>query len=229
MTDFFSSYFSFLFSPFAIHEGMRRKREHLPVDHFKSIESGDEFVSYSGLNLQIGILISWLFFMVQVAYTLLGLKLGVVLFEKVQEETSWDILMDATSLSSFSDNRIVIFSALLSVVFFPLVAWVYIKFWIIIVTFTDNLFFERDSEFSAKDVFSDVVVATLPSHALLVVPVIGYVLKQFFFVFLLYAGLRSNLKYNFSQSLIVLLAPILLMGFFIMAFGFLITMSINLI
>ena len=229
MTDYFSSYFSFLFSPFAIHNGMRKKREHQPVEHFKSIESGDYFVRYDELNFQVGILISWLFYIVQVAYTLVGIKLGLVFFEKVKEETTWDTLLEITSLSSFTDNRILIFSALLSTVFFPLLAWFYVKFWIIIVSFMDSLFVTRENRHHFEKVYESVVVSTLPSHTFLLIPILGPALKEIGFLFLLYSGLRANLNYNFSQAFVVLLTPIFLLGFLLVSSGFLIALSINLI
>lgn len=114
--------------------------------------------------------------------------------------------------SSEFQQKIFLFSTLFKVIFFPLSAWVFVKFWRVVITVFAGLF-DKDLEGVELE---DSIAAALVGNFFLIVPIFGDFLKFISQVIYLYFGLRYNMKFSFVQSFFILLSPvILIVGLFL--------------
>ena len=102
-------------------------------------------------------------------------------------------------------------------VLFPLGAFVFVKFWGLLLRFFIRLY-----ELPVKDeerAVDEVVAGSLTSHMFLVVPIFGEIAKHISSMVFLFAGLRSNLGMSVLQALMVVISPLFIIFFAILVLG----------
>ncbi len=153
-------------------------------------------------------LASWPFVFIYGLYSLLQIHVGIALAGRMAEEG----YLPAIFSSNEFQQKLFLFSTLFKVVFFPLSAWVFVKFWRVIINLFAGLF-DKDIEGIELE---DAIAAALVGNFFLIIPIFGEFLKFISQVIYLYFGLRYNLRFSFVQSFFILVSPLLLiMGLFL--------------
>lgn len=163
-----------------------------------------------GVNLRFSdfTLASWPFVLIYGLYSLAQIHIGIMLSAEMAKEG----FLPAIFSSSEFQQKIFLFSTLFKVIFFPLSAWVFVKFWRVVITVFAGLF-DKDLEGVELE---DSIAAALVGNFFLIVPIFGDFLKFISQVIYLYFGLRYNMKFSFVQSFFILLSPvILIVGLFL--------------
>jgi hypothetical protein len=206
-TDAFYSYFVMLIHPFKTHEMLRQQR--MAIRDRSTIipfSISEEKYNLIQLKREEVICFSWIMEIISAIYTILSINLGISAlnyFNSGSSINSW-----IASELYYSGQVTTIAYTLLTIVLFPVTAWIYIKVWEMIVVFFMKLFeYDELDEYGAID----VVTSTLSSNILLIVPLFGGVLAKLYQLLLFFAGLKSNLGMNTQQSILVLMAPIFLL------------------
>ncbi len=194
-------------------ERMKKGRLFALVDDQFKEKFNLDFVSYA--------LTSWLFVFVSAIYSLVFLHLGLQLSESLIESGYFP----GINLSSLFQKKIMLMGLLFEVVFFPLTAWVYVKFWRIIISFFGSIF-DKDIDETALD---DVVNNSLVGNFFLIIPVFGKLLKQISSVLYIFFGVKHNLRFTTIQSVIVVFSPLLFVAIFMLFIAMYTMLVINLI
>ena len=163
-----------------------------------------------GVNLRFSdfTLASWPFVLIYGLYSLAQIHIGIMLSAEMAKEG----FLPAIFSSSEFQQKVFLFSTLFKVIFFPLSAWVFVKFWRVVITVFAGLF-DKDLEGVELE---DSIAAALVGNFFLIVPIFGDFLKFISQVIYLYFGLRYNMKFSFVQSFFILLSPvILIVGLFL--------------
>jgi len=158
---------------------------------------------------------------VSAIYSLVFLHLGLQLSESLIESGYFP----GINLSSLFQKKIMLMGLLFEVVFFPLTAWVYVKFWRIIISFFGSIF-DKDIDETALD---DVVNNSLVGNFFLIIPVFGKLLKQISSVLYIFFGVKHNLRFTTIQSVIVVFSPLLFVAIFMLFIAMYTMLVINLI
>ncbi len=199
MNPIIIDYFHSLLHPFEKSKSLRQAKEL----SFQSEESSS-FLEYAS--------VAWIFVIIETFYVFLG----VYFFSFVEFD------QEAPQFFSLSWRLqgLSLFQSLVWVAIFPLMAFLYTKFWTYLIRFFAELFkSDQDLDHSA---LKDVTNMTLCSHAFLVIPVFGPMVRHVSAFIYLYAGLREYLQFTKAQTLVILLSPLILFLMFI----FLMTSSI---
>lgn len=201
------SYLHFFLHPFKAQEALaiEREGEFDPKDNPWLIRPS--LLDFLGL--------SWALACVKGLYGLLAMIMGL---------KSWNWPGINQGLASkflgpqfFNANKVLIFYILLEVVLFPLSAFVFIKFWGLLIRFFIKLY---DMEFASEQKAIDsVLAASLTSNVFFLVPVMGDVARHLSSIIYLFAGLRQNLKMSILQSLIVVISPLFILFFALLVMG----------
>jgi hypothetical protein len=164
--------------------------------------------------------ISWIFVFIFAMYSLCFFHLGEFLRDDLTEGGFFSSVLG----TSIFQKKVFIISLLFETVFFPLAAWVYIKFWRVVIVFFANLF---DKEVEAEGL-DEVVNTSLVGNFFLVIPVLGKIFKSISQVFYIFIGLKHNLKFTTIQSFIVIVSPLILVGMFLLFIAMYIMLIVNL-
>lgn len=147
-------------------------------------------------------LASWPFVFIYGLYSLLQIHVGIALAGHLAQEG----YLPAIFSSSKFQQKAFLFSTLFKVVFFPLSAWVFVKFWRIVINLFANLF-DKD----LKDIeLEDAISAALVGNFFLIIPIFGDFLRFISQVIYLYFGLRYNMQFSLMQSAFIIISPLLL-------------------
>ncbi len=192
MKNLFLDYFYIFFNPFKIHEQYRN-----------GLKRPLRFVEVMG--------ISWVFKILKTFYFFIGLHF---MFWVVQNHSN------STALKKISEGKASLYWILVGVIFYPVVLWLMAKFWAVLLRFFCLLYDKDDaSEGTIHERVHRVCYSALSSQACQAVPVIGEVFVPICFLFFLFAGMRSGLRFTVLQALLVIVAPIFLF-FLMMTLGF---------
>jgi hypothetical protein len=171
---------------------------------------------------------SWPFAILQAIYSVGAILLGLGVVTQFEREYGASLLSAYISWGDFYLKKWMILSIIVSVILFPLVSWVYVKFWKVFVLFFAQLF-NIDSDDRYDDWIENSVAATLSSNILMVFPFIGSLLKKISFVIIFFIHLNCRLGFSRYQSVVVILGPFLLIGIFLVLISMTIGVYLNLI
>lgn len=197
MSDFFKIYFHALMRPFHTHELLRQQRESIALD-----PQEEEFGLVEALS------VSWVFASAKALYSLIAIILGLYWVGQSPELSESFFV----SMWSHQVQKITVYMVLLEFILFPISQLFYTKFWGLLIKFFCLLF---DMEKDRERLSSEVATYSLASNLFLLIPVFGQLIRHLAGLVLIYAGLRKNIGFNVLQSLMVLLAPFILVLFFI--------------
>jgi len=202
MSEVFYSYFSYFLHPLKVNSYFYKKRKDF-YGPFLVDESVPEDRDFLELDFYQILVVSWLFFLIHSFYSLFFINVA-------------NFLVSVFDIGDIINPRILVYTALLKIIFFPLVFWAYAKLWVVIVEFFGRLFFEDEKKI--KEISDQVVGVSLTSHIFLLIPVIGGVISHFAFYIYLFAGLRKNLGLSVTKSFMVILSPFFILGFMVFIF-----------
>lgn len=196
------TYFMVLVHPFRIHQQFRFK---LPLPHQKGH-------LYEPLDLAEAIGISWVFAILRGLFKIILLNFFLQSFLKMQSE-NFPYLEELLEGSGLSTYYFFLFSATLDLIFFPIGAIIVTEFWAWII--------RKYGGWLNPDMPNDEIADQITTHALssnifMIIPLIGDFVQTLLYIFLLYAGIRSNLGASRSLTWVILLTPTI---FFFMVFS----------
>ncbi|MCO4794434.1 MAG: hypothetical protein KC493_12010 [Bacteriovoracaceae bacterium] len=213
MRELFYNYMNIFFHPFSSHEELRRKRTDIDHGHVLSVVGGADIPkgrvildeSESGeITFAEALGVSWSFVIVKALYSLIFIHIGLHFFTYLSTHTELKrIIVPGFPIGS---KKLTVFWLLLEVALFPLLVWLYVKFWSVIIRFFANLFETPNSEEGLRQ----VVNYSLSSHFFYLIPIFGELGKHVSSLFFLFAGLKKNLGFSNLQSLLVIVSPLII-------------------
>ena len=197
MKEVFVRYVFTLLHPFRVHSHLRLERVGRGILPF----GGEKTALYRGVNYYEAMVLSWLLFVCHCFYSLAVLHLGIYSRRFLEEQGGMFV-------SEEWRQGLFLVKLVATVTFFPLAAWLWVKFWDVVIRFFAELFNveERDVERASEEITRNSLVG----HTFLLIPVFGGLAQSIAGMVLLYAGLRKNLSFSRLQSLIVLGSPLFL-------------------
>lgn len=174
-----------------------------PNEYLEAQESELDFVEAMS--------VSWIFVVIQGIYSLIAIHLGHEAFSMVHGQEEGLIGLLVPNFHS-QGSHLVHWGILLQIVIYPLVIWFITRFWASIIKFFADLF-EIEGEVDKKT--NQVVNHSLVSYTFLALPVFGTMAQGIGMLFYLYAGLKNNFKFSHLQSLVILVSPVIVVGFFL--------------
>lgn len=145
--------------------------------------------------------VSWIFKILRTIYYFIGIHFMLWLVSQGMNEKA---------LNEIANKKTFLYWVLVGVIFYPLILWLLAKFWVVIIRFFCVLYAKEEAILNVNT----VCYSALTSQGLLAVPVVGEVLVPFAFLFFLFAGLKSSLRFTTLQAILVIVSPIFL--FFLM-------------
>lgn len=189
----FETYLLPIVHPFRIH---RHFHMNLPLP-------GREGESVGALNLSEALLFSWMFAVLKGLMRIVLINIFIQSFISFQSENFpfFEMVAQEAGLTTY---YFLLFSAMLDIVFFPILTMVTTEFWAqVIRIFAKLMKFEGDSEEAAHQ----ITVTALSSYVFFLVPLIGELIQTIMYYLMLYAGLRENLRASKSLAFVILVAP----------------------
>lgn len=196
MSELLETYLMTLVHPFRIQQQFRHN---IPLP-------GHEGHLYEPLSLAESIGISWVFAIVRGLFKIVILNFFLHSFLSFQSP-EFEILQDLVRTSGFSTYYFLLFSAALDIIFFPVGAIVVTEVWTWIIKLYARLL---NPDLPADDIAHQITVGALSSNLFSIVPFVGDMVQLGLYLFLLYAGLRSNLEASRSLAMVILLTPTVL-------------------
>jgi hypothetical protein len=191
LSDLFETYLITLVHPFRIHHQFRH---HVPL--------GPNEV-YEPLTLAEALGISWIFAIVRGLFKLLVLNYFLQVFLSMHTP-EFRVLQELVQSSGFSTYYFLLFSASLDIIFFPIGAIIITEVWAWVIRLYARFL---DPDLPAQEIADQITTHALSSHLFTIIPFLGDVIQAFLYLFLIYAGLRSNLSASRSLSIVILLTP----------------------
>lgn len=216
MINLLSNYIYAFLHPFKTHTLLNAVSEH-QVDvqehrHFQLVEdipSEMNEADSTELHFVEAMSISWIFIVIQGIYSLLAIHLGYQAFSMVHGEQEGLTALLIPNFQSQGRN-LVFWGILLQIVFFPLIIWLYTRLWGSFIKFFADLF---EVEGMLDEKTNQVINHSLVSYTFLILPVFGSMAQGIGMLFYLYAGLKNNFKFSHIQSLVILVSPVIFLGF----------------
>ncbi len=197
----FETYLMVLVHPFRIHQQFR---------HQVAMPHHDGHI-YAPLSLAEALGMSWVFAMIRGIAKLLILNFFFQSFLAMQSE-NFPFIEELMESSGYSTYYLILFSAALDIIFFPIAALVMTEVW----GFFIRLFCGwLNPELPKEDVADQITTHALSSNVFSMVPFIGDIIQPLLYYFLLYAGLRSNLGASRSLAYVIIVTPTLIGFMFI--------------
>jgi hypothetical protein len=190
------TYLMVLVHPFRIHQQFRY-RVPLPnhEGHF-----------YEPLTLAESLGISWVFAILRGLARIIILNFFLHSFLSMQSD-EFPFLQDLIKSSGTSSYYFFLFSAALDIIFYPIGTIVMTEVWAwIIKKYAEFL----NPELAHEEIADQITTHALASNLFSIIPFIGDLIQGFLYLFLLYAGLRSNLGASRSLAWVILLTPTLI-------------------
>ncbi len=195
----FESYFHYLIHPFHTHEAFTTPS----YEGFKPMK----LTAYQSLAT------SWVFVMISGLTKILLTQVAIItVFELISNDSYG--LTNYINFNEIPSFYFVVLSATLDVIFYPLFGIFLIQFWeVIIRLYGRGLETPGDLTQKAHDIMS----VSFSSSIFLIVPMIGGAIQGLVTMFLMYAGLRVQLKSSPVLSICILFTPfVIIMGFIAM-------------
>jgi hypothetical protein len=196
------NYVQALIHPFKFHNFLRTERGKKHNLEPLRLAEEDEFlpgalVNLMRLNFVESVGISWIFVILRAFYSFFGLWLGKFILEGM----GWGVK------GSFDDKKIILIFQVGQVVFFPLMVWLYVKFWSLLIVFFGILY---DKEDHSSEIAEEILNTSLCTYAFLAIPIFGGFLQKIVSLVFIFIGLKENMKLGTLQSFLVVLSPIFL-------------------
>lgn len=186
------TYLMVLVHPFRIHQQFRSR---LPLPFH------DEVIEPLTLAESLGI--SWVFAIIRGIVKIIILNFFLVSFLKMQSE-NFPFLQELLKSSGVSTYYFLLFSAALDIIFFPIITIVTTEVWAwVIRKYAQWL----NPELQADEIADQITTHALSSNLFGMIPFIGEFIQSFLYLFLLYAGIRSNLGASRSLAFVILATP----------------------
>tara|TARA_R110000868_G_scaffold304021_4_gene564523 strand:+ start:7577 stop:8290 length:714 start_codon:yes stop_codon:yes gene_type:complete len=150
--------------------------------------------------------VSWFFVAIEAFYAVLALHLGQVFFQSWSEPNDLALLLPLDT--SMYTHRVLLTAAIGKVTFFPIIFWIYAKFWKTLIRFFAGLF---QVEGNLSKISDQVVNQSMTSHLMLGIPIFGKMLRHMSGLLHLFAGLRNNMQMTVLQSVVIILSPAIIM------------------
>lgn len=196
MSELLETYLMTLVHPFRIHQQFRHQ---LPLP-------GHEGHLYEPLTLAESIGISWVFAIVRGLFKIVILNFFLQSFLSFHSP-EFEILQDLVRTSGFSTYYFLLFSAALDIIFYPIGAIVLSEVWTWVIKLYAKLL---NPELPADDIANQITTSALSSNLFSIIPFVGDVVQLGLYMFLIYAGLRSNLEASRPLAMVILLTPTVL-------------------
>jgi hypothetical protein len=196
------TYLMVLVHPYKLHQQFRFS---LPIPHH-------EGHLYQPLTLAESLGISWIFAIIKGISKILILNFFLQAFMSMQND-SMPLVSQLLEQSGISTYYFLLFSVALDIIFFPVLTLIATEFWAWVIKFYAG---QLDVELPKEEIADQVTTHALSSHLFSVIPFVGDVIQSLVYIFLIYAGLRSNLGASRSLATVIILTPTLLL---IMAFS----------
>ena len=209
LKELIETYLMVLVHPFRIHQQFRFN---LPLPHY-------EGHLFRPLSLAEAIGVSWIFAIMRGLGKIIILNYFLHSFLSMQSET-FPFLQQLVQSSGTSTYHFLLFSAALDLIFFPVTTIVMTEVW---AWFIKKYAQWLNPELPSEEIADQITTHALSSHVFTIIPFIGDAIQSLLYLFLLYAGLRSNLGASRSLAWVVLMTPtvlflmflsLLLVGFF---------------
>lgn len=168
---------------------------------------GREGEQIEALSLPEALMFSWVFAVLKGLMRIVLINILIQSFISFQSENFpfFEMIAQEAGLTTY---YFLLFSAILDIVFFPILTMVTTEFWNwVIRSFAKLMKFEGD----ADEVAHQITITALSSYVFFLVPLIGEVIQAFMYYLMLYAGLRENLRASHSLALVILVAPVILL------------------
>lgn len=202
MSETFETYLMTLVHPFKLHQQFRTK---IPLP-------SSEGHLFEPITMAEGLGISWVFAIIRGLFKLIILNVFLSTFMSLQSE-EFHILQELVQNSGFATYYFLLFSAALDIIFYPIGALILTELWSwVIRTYAKFL----NPDLPAEEIADEISVHALSSNLFNIIPFIGELIQGFVYIFLLYAGLRSNLGASRSLAFVILLTPTLV-GFMVLS------------
>ena len=199
MKELFLRYLFTLMHPFQVHQHLRLQRaggaDVLPL-------GGEGASPYRGVDYYEALAVSWLLVLCHSFYSPVALHLGI----QSRQVWAWP---EGLFPSEEWGYGMLLINLLAGVTFFPLLVWVQVCFWDMIIRFFAALFNVDDK--NIDEASQEIARHSLVGHTLLVIPIFGGVAQTMASLVLLYAGLRKNLSLTPMQSLVVIASPVIIL------------------
>ena len=193
------TYFYYLIHPFKSHRLLK-----------EAAARGEEGEILS-LSLYESLGASWMFIVIGAMARIILLNGVILLFLNMLDPAS-GLLSKFYDGDKFTGFYFLVLSAVLDVVFFPLVTLFIVQFWeFVLKTFAKMAGLGENADEKARTVLS----VALSSHVLQVIPVFGDMAQKLALFVQMYAGAREQLGFSRSLTLCALFTPVLLLLFFL--------------
>lgn len=206
-----------------------RKRRISDFRHIQlSTESVEENKENEILPVSDALCLSWLMACFYSFYEIFWIFLGLKFINFHESSLIHNFLGDIFAVNALILTKgFIIFWIFIKLIFFPILTWLYVRFWSMVIRFFSQLFLTTDSDEHSEYYSNDfsrllksyrersiqqVSSQLLSSNVFLIIPIIGKFFAHLVGIFYLYLGVRFNLGFTRAQSLIVILSPILLIG-----------------
>jgi hypothetical protein len=186
-------YFYSLVHPYKVHDSLRNN---IPIESYFGGEL--ELISFTE-----AISISWVIKIIRGMLQLLIISFfTTALFSYTLPGSGWgEAFYESSKVNGY---LIVTVTLILEVIFFPLAALFFAEFWMMLIK-TYVWLMRPDEE--GQDIAQEIVVVSMSSHVFEIIPFVGDFIQKISSFFLLYVGLRRNLKVSKSLSLLILATP----------------------
>ena len=165
-------------------------------------EGGDKLPK---LTLAHSLSVSWAFAMLRAIMRLLLANIVVKIFVGFQSDNPFFNFIETDS--GLLPYYFLLFSTALDVIFFPVVAFITVEMWNLILFFYGQLL---NLQTDLKSRVENINTVALTSNLFLAVPFFGQILQELARYVLMYVGIRKSLGASRSLSIIILLTPLLL-------------------
>jgi len=166
--------------------------------------------------------VSWIFIVIQGIYSLLAIHLGYEAFSIVHGDEEGLTSLLIPNFHS-QGKSLVFWGILLQIVFYPVFVWFLTRVWGSFIKFFADLF-EVEGEIDKKT--NQVVNHSLVSYTFYILPVFGTMAQGIGMLFYLYAGLKNNFKFTHLQSLVILVSPVIFVGFSVVLLSVMVLMVV---
>jgi hypothetical protein len=187
------TYLMVLVHPFRIHQQFRFN---LPIPNHDGH-------LYPPLTLAESIGISWIFAILRGLGKIIIMSFFLQTFMAMQSE-QFPFLQDLFLSSGTSTYYFLLFSAALDIIFFPIATLVLTQVWSWVIRRYATWL---NPELPGEEIADQITTHALSSNIFNIIPFIGDLIQTFLYLFLLYAGIRSNLGASRSLTLVILLTP----------------------
>jgi hypothetical protein len=188
-TGYLSTYTQYLIHPFRSHELLLEENE-----------------SIKNISLSESIGLSWIFVVLNGVVRILLINFVLILFMNLfSDESTLSRVFESDD--GFIGFYFLIFSTILDVIFYPLFMLFFVQFWSFILRIFGSLLNIEDTDERVEK----IMVVTMSSQILSVIPIFGGIAQKFAALILMFAGIKKQLEASTLLTLCILSFPLLLM------------------